>query len=64
MKIDETIMTGENRNARRKVRPSENLSTANPALTGLGSNLGLHGESSAPNRLCHGTARLSVFPIS
>ena len=63
MKIDDLIMTGENRNTRKKACRSETLSTANPVLTGLGSNLGLHGEISAPNRLHHGTARLSVLPV-
>jgi hypothetical protein len=56
------IMTGENRNTRRKACRSEALSTTHPALTGLGSNLDLHGESSTPYSLNHGMARLSVFP--
>jgi len=63
MKIGEMIMTGESRNTLRKACRSENLSTANPALTGLGSNLGLHGESSAPKRLNRGMARLSVLIV-
>jgi hypothetical protein len=63
MTIYEMMMTGGNRNTLRKACRGENLSTANPALTGLGSNLGLHGESSAPNRLNHGTTRLSVFLV-
>jgi hypothetical protein len=63
MKIYEMIMIGEDRNTQRKACRSETLSTANPALTGLGSNVDLLGESSAPYRLNHGTACLSVFPL-
>lgn len=61
MKIDEIIITEETRNTRRKACRSETWSTATPALTGVESNLDLHGESWAPYRLNDGMARLSVL---
>jgi hypothetical protein len=40
--------------------PSGTSSTTNPTWTNLGSNLGLHGERPATNRLSHGQLKVAV----
>jgi hypothetical protein len=50
------ILTGENQSTRGESCPSVTLSTTNPTLTGLGSNLGVRGENSAIKHLSHDTA--------
>jgi hypothetical protein len=57
-------LTEGNRSTRVKTCPSATLSTTNPTWTDPGSNPGLRGESSATNRLSHGTAipgTLSIY---
>jgi hypothetical protein len=49
-------LTEENRSTRGKSCPSATLSTINPTWTHPGSNLDLHVEGLATNRLSHGTA--------
>jgi len=45
----------EDSSTHRKTYPNVTLSTTNPIWTGLGLNLGLHGETPVTNHLNHGT---------
>jgi len=49
------ILTGQNRNTPRKIRPSDILSTVSPTWSDLGSNRSLRSDRSATKRLNHGT---------
>jgi hypothetical protein len=53
-------LTGENRSTRRKTCLSATLSTTNHTWADLVSNPGFRGESSATNRLSHGTAKVII----
>jgi hypothetical protein len=56
MSIDEIMTTGEKWSTQRKTDPSVTLSAKNPALTGLGSKLGLCDEKPVTSHFSHGTA--------
>jgi hypothetical protein len=58
-----TMPTHENRRTSRYPVPRTNLSTTDLTRTGLGSNLGLHGDRPATDRLTHGNDwhKLSLF---
>jgi hypothetical protein len=54
------IDRGKPKNSKKKACTSVTLSTTNPTGTGLGANQGLRGETSATNRLSHGTAEIQI----
>jgi hypothetical protein len=49
---------------REKPCPTTDFSTINPLSTGVGRNLGFHGERPATNRVNHGTVSWNVTPCS